>query len=102
MATIQRDRFVSLGASFDGGRITTKPVRITGDGLHLNADCDFGEILITVRSPDGAVIARSRPICSDSLDVEVEWEEGGLTAAHDEVVLDISLKNALLYALWSP
>ena len=101
LASIQRDRFVSLGASFDGGRITTRPVKLAHETLHLNADCDFGEIVVTVLSPDGIVMARSEPIRSDGLDIEVEWEEGNLGVITEPVVLKISLKNALLYALWT-
>lgn len=101
LATVQRDRFVSLGASFDGGRVTTRPLQLDGKTLHLNADSDFGEIVVEVRSREGDLIARSSPIRADGLDIEVEWAEGNLASAPDEVVLVISLRNALLYALWA-
>jgi hypothetical protein len=101
LASIQRDRFVSLGASFDEGRITTRPVQLAHRTLHLNADCDFGEIVVTVLSRNGIVMARSEPIRSDSLDIEVKWAEGNPAVITEPVVLKISLKNALLYALWT-
>src|SRR5262245_16802152 len=44
LATIPRDRFVSLEASFDGGEVRTKPLHLKGKQLHLNAESDFGEI----------------------------------------------------------
>jgi len=106
-ATIRRDRFVSLEASFDGGEVVTKPLKLERKSLHLNAQSNFGEIVIEAHpagfAAGGAVdkpIARSRPIRRDSLDTIVEWAEGGLEQLNAPVVLRITLKNACLYALW--
>lgn len=100
-ATIKRDRFVSLGASFDGGTIVTRPLVLRGANLHLNADCDFGEIAIEIIGADGSAVARSKPIRQDALDIVVEWDEDGAAALDGPVQLRIALKNALLYAVWS-
>ncbi len=75
MATVKRDRFVSLGASFDGGQLTTRPLRLKGKSLHLNAKAAYGEIIVEVLDSKGDVIAHSRPICEDALDIPVEWEK---------------------------
>jgi hypothetical protein len=98
--TVRRDRFVSLGASFDGGRIVTKPLDLRGSRLHLNAKSDFGEIVVEALGPDGQVIARSTPIREDGLDVPVAWEEGSLDKVRGPIVLRITLRNALVFALW--
>jgi hypothetical protein len=98
LATILRDRFVSLDASFDGGEMLTKPLKLKGKNLHLNANSDFGEINVEALDARGQTIAKSKPIQCDSLDTVVEWEQGKVTSA---VVLRITLKNACLYALWS-
>lgn len=100
-ATVKRDRFVSLGASFDGGELLTKPVQLLGNRLHLNTKSDFGEIVIEVLNGEGKRIARSKPVSTDSLNAVVEWAEGGLERMKDPVVLRITLKNALVFALWS-
>jgi hypothetical protein len=97
LATIQRDRFVSLEASFDGGEIITKPLKLNGKHLLLNAKADFGEILVDVRNASGQSIARSKPVSCDSLDALIEWETGDMKDAKG---LRILLKNACLYALW--
>jgi hypothetical protein len=97
LATILRDRFVSLEASFDGGEIVTKPLKLNGKRLHLNARSDFGEINVEALDATSRPIARSKPITRDSLDSLVEWEDGEITGP---VVLRITLKNACLYALW--
>jgi len=101
MATILRDRFVSVFASFDGGSITSKPLRILGDAIHLNAVSKFGEIKVEAINAAGEVIAVSKPIQQDSLDVQVAWHSGKLPADGAPVSLRISLTNAHLYSLWS-
>jgi len=101
LAAIKLDRFVSLGASFDGGQIVTKPLKLAGSRLHLNAKSDFGQIVIEVLDTDGRQIARSRPVVEDSLDVPVQWEKGSLEGLNTPVVLRITLRNALLFALWT-
>jgi len=100
IATVKRDRFVSLGASFDKGVIVTKPVKLAGKNLHLNAKADFGEILVEVLDKDKKVIATSKLLSKDSLDIGVEWENGNLNAVNEPVSLRITLRNALLFALW--
>jgi hypothetical protein len=97
LATIPRDRFVSLDASFDGGEIVTRPLKLQGKRLHLNAQSEFGEITVEALNAAGQSIARSKPIHRDSLDTLVEWEGGEVTGP---VALRITLKNACLYALW--
>lgn len=97
VATIERDRFVSLDASFDGGEIITRPLKLTGKHLHLNATSDFGEINIEALDTSGKSLAKAKPVRRDSLDALVEWEAGVLPS---EAVLHITLKNACLFALW--
>ena len=100
LATIKRGRFVSLQASFDGGEIITKPIRLLGSDLHLNAKSDFGEIVVEVFDQAGESIARSKPIRSNSLDIVIDWKHGSLKNLNTPVVLHITLKNACLFAIW--
>ena len=97
-ATIQRDRFVALEASFDGGEILTKPVKLNGT-LHLNAKSDFGEIIVEVLDTSGKLLVRSKPVQRDALDLPVEWSSAFAPPA-DPVTLRIKLTNARLFALW--
>jgi hypothetical protein len=98
-ASIQRDRFVALEASFDGGEIVTKPLTLKGTSLHLNAKSDFGAIVIEMLDAAGKVLAHSKPIQRDSLDIPVEWAEDA-EPFNGPVTLRIQLKNARLFALW--
>jgi len=77
--------------------IVTKPLTLTSEHVHINAQSDFGEIVIEALDPAGQSIARSKPIHRDSLDTKIEWEGAGLKGI---VTFRISLKNACLYALW--
>jgi hypothetical protein len=99
LATVRRDRFVSLGASFDGGTITTKPVRLAGDTVHLNAKARFGSITVEV-DKNGTVLVESLPVANDALDTPVHWKDGQLNSMDIPVTLRITLKNALLFAIW--
>jgi hypothetical protein len=100
-ATVLKDRFVSLAASFDGGEILSRPVKLTGRTLHINAKSNFGEILIEILA-GGQTIATSKPVRRDALDIPVEWNvPTTLERTKGPVVLRITLKNAHLFALWS-
>jgi len=99
-ASIQRDRFVALEASFDGGEISTKLLKLTSATLHLNAKSDFGEIIVELLDANGQRLAQSKPIQRDALDIPVEWS-GEVAQPAGPVMLRIKLQNARLFALWS-
>jgi hypothetical protein len=100
-ATIPRDRFVALEASFDGGEIVTRPLVLRSQALHINAKSDFGEIAIEALDAAGASLARSSPIRRDGLDIPVEWKGSAPSFTGASVILRIRLSNARLYAIWS-
>jgi hypothetical protein len=100
-AEIQRDRFVSLGASFSGGSLTTKPMQLEGKTLHINGDSDFGSIMVEALNDSDEIIATSRLIRQDGLDIAVEWETGALPEAGNSVRLRFTLANALLFSFWA-
>ena len=99
-ASIPRDRFVSLAASFDSGVVLTKRLKIAGAAFHVNAKADFGEILVEALDEAGRVTAASRPLRRDALDIPIEWQTGVPPKAGDTVALRFTLKNAHLFALW--
>jgi hypothetical protein len=97
--TIKRDRFVALEASFDGGEIMTRPVKLKGTTLHLNAKSDFGEIIVELLDTNDKPLARSKPIKRDGLDIPVEWT-GDVEERAGPMKLRVKLKNARLFAVW--
>jgi hypothetical protein len=101
-ATVKRDRFVALEASFDGGTFETPPLTLKHDALHVNAKSDAGEIRVEALDAAGKIVARARPIRADGLDIPVEWESGARPEGGAPLRLRFSLRNAQLFALWSP
>jgi hypothetical protein len=100
LGIISRDRFVSLESSFDVGIIRTKPVKLEGQSLHVNAKCDFGSIIVEVYDMSDRLIAKSKPLQSDSIDITVEWQEGSLEQINFPVELRFYLSNAQLFSIW--
>jgi hypothetical protein len=98
-ASIKRDRFVALEASFDGGAIVTKPLKLKSSALRLNAKSDFGEITVQVLDAADKVIAKSKPIQRDGFNIPVEWTEP-FNVSGDPMKLKLTLTNARLFALW--
>ncbi|HOJ73818.1 MAG TPA: hypothetical protein PLQ89_09945 [Phycisphaerae bacterium] len=101
VASIKRDRFVSLEASFSGGTILTKPLVLTGSTLHLNAKADFGTIDIDALDLEGNLVAKADPVSAEGLDLPVRWRQGRLPETRTPLRLRITLENAYLFALWS-
>jgi len=100
-ATIKRDRFVALEASFDGGEIVTKPMQLEGRTVHLNAQSNFGEIRVEVLDLNDVVLAQAKPVQEDALDIAVEWTTP-VPSWPNAVKLRFKLTNARLFACWCP
>jgi len=104
LATVKRDRFVYLEASFDGGYVETEPLILPQGDLHVNAQSRFGSVKVTVSDGEGKPIpgGRSKPASEDSLDAVVEWDNATLKSplAEQPVRLRFELNNARLYSFW--
>ena len=103
-AGILKDRFVSYGASFDGGTLITRPFHFEGELLHVNAKSDHGTIVVRVMDENRKYLEglESEPISADSTDVTVEWKRGnrGALQGKGPIMLEFVLKNAKLYSFW--
>ena len=97
---LRLDGFASLAASFDGGRVTTRPFALNGSELWVNAKVDYGEL--TVELLDG----EEKPIpgyaAEDGVAIPVRWRgDGGLSALGGQPArLHFVPNNARLYAYW--
>ena len=113
LATLKRDRFVSLGTDTDGGFMLTKPMACAGGRLHVNAQTESdGFLRVAVREgkgvrdgewPDAWRLQKSDPFTGDSLDHVMTWRgSDDLSAFPGEGVLRLHfwLENARLYSFW--
>jgi hypothetical protein len=105
LATLRVDGFASLNASYDGGRITTKPFRTHGRQLRVNAKADCGRLRVEVLDGNGQPIPGFRPedcqvMQADSVDASILWRGSMSLAAFKDRPLRLRfwLENVRLYA----
>lgn len=113
LATWRRDGFVSLSnASLpglgDAGEVTTKPLDIDGDSIHVNAVVHHGgSLTVEVLDADGEPVPGltandATPITGDRLAAQVKWTS--TTSLDDlagqQIRLRFHLVNADLYSYW--
>jgi hypothetical protein len=73
---------------------------LKGATLHLNAKSDFGEIVVERLDARDKLLARSKSIQRDGLDIPVEWTSE-VAQSDGPVTLRIKLTNARLFSLCS-
>jgi len=105
LATLRVDGFASLGASYDGGRVTTKPFRFSGSRLTVNAKADFGRLHVEALTESGEPISGfsfddCRPIAADGLNESVTWMNHTTlkTLKGQPIRLRFRLENARIYS----
>ncbi len=112
LATLRRDRFVSVGTRPDGGYMLTRPLAYPGGRLHINAEtAPDGFIRVAVREargvrdgewPEDWRFDKSVPFSGDSIDHTMAWQgDNTLEAFPDKMLrLHFWIENADLYSFW--
>ena len=112
LATLRRDRFVSVGASSSGGLMLTRPIAYPGGKLHINARTGAnGFIRVAAREalgvrdgewPEGFRFDDSRPFSGDNLDAILTWEGHETLASFpaNAMRLHFWLEDAELFSFW--
>lgn len=104
LATLRLDGFVSLDAGGEAGFVLTKPLKLRGGQLFLNASCrDNSNASVEILNELGEAIAVSHTVTGDGVRLPVRWKENvDLTSLAGRTVrLKIHLKDADLYAFWT-
>ncbi|MCH2212089.1 MAG: hypothetical protein MK110_12365 [Fuerstiella sp.] len=102
LAVLRRDGFVSLDAGETKGTILTKPFRMTGTKLFLNADAPRGEIWVEVLDSNGAVLTRSKPVTGNVMHEQVHWQQSDIARFEDQTVqLRYLIRNGRFYSYWT-
>ena len=104
LATLPRDRFVSLEAMQEPGWLVTKPFIADGDNLFLNADATGGQIRVSIlddRQKPLAKFGMDRAIAleSDMLHSQVTWAGASFAELRGQTIrLRIHLQQARLFS----
>ncbi len=108
LATLRRDGFASLAAGFDGGSVTTRPVKFEGSNavLRLNAKADHhARVEVEVLDAQGKALGDYAgdaviPVKGDGVNLSATWKNrksiGEL--AGRSIRLRFKLTNARLYS----
>lgn len=106
LATLRKDGFASLAAGFDGGRVTTRPIRFEGERLLINAQANhFARVCVEVLDEAGGVLPGFSaddclPMTTNEVAFPIRWRDhadlGQLIGR--SVQLRFYLSNAQLYA----
>ncbi len=101
LAVLRRDGFISLDASEKEGTILTKPFRVTGNKLFVNADALKGELRVQALDDNRKVLATSAPLNGNLLRGEVQWQQGDIATLKGQTVsLRFTLRSASFYSYW--
>ena len=105
LATLRPDGFASLNATYEEGRVTTRPLLFRGAQLHVNAKADFGELLVEVLDErltplPGFTREECLPMRADSLEHTIRWKDNALLSSlrGRPVCLRFHLQNTRLYS----
>ena len=105
--SLRLDGFASLHAGYDGGEMTTKPFRFSGEKLEINyATSAAGSLRFELQDEQGVALpgyalADSREIIGDQIARTVAWTGGSKVKAFagKTVRLRVVLKDADLFSL---
>ncbi len=105
-ATQRVDGFVSMNADFPGGKLTTRPLRFTGNRLRLNLHAQgSGGIRVALLNANGKTLPGFAAhdcdwINADAIDREVTWKSGADVSplTGHPVRVEFTLRNARLFA----
>ncbi len=105
LAKLRVDGFVSLDAD-ETGILTTRPLKLEGAKLFLNADASGGEIRAELLNRDGESLPKFTKDAStlfngDSVQHQVQWQGNPKLPQQQEVRLRLHLKRAKIYAFWT-
>ena len=106
LAKLRLDGFVSLDAA-GGGSVVTKPFLFTGAGLSVNVEAR-GELRAELLDPrtgepmPGFTAGECSPLAGDLLSGPIRWGERARPETDAQAQVRFHLRDASLYAFWTP
>lgn len=109
LGTLRLDGFMSVDAGDEEGTLVTKPLKLIGDSMWVNADAKGGEIRVEVvdadsKEPSGTFTKEGcAPLAEDNVRQRVIWQGNSATDFPKDktVQLKFHLRNAKLYSFWT-
>lgn len=103
-ATWRRHGFASLDAGPDGGVVVTRPLRLEGAELVVNADASRGRVCVAIQEADGRDIAgltfdQCVPLDRDDPLGRAQWTGAARLPTDRPVRIAVRMTNARLYSL---
>ena len=99
-ASIKRDRFVAMEASYQPGILRTKPFVLEGGSLHVNAAVPFGALHVSLLDEQGAVLQKVTLTGRDEVDLAVTELTEFSARKNEPVQLEFALQNGRLFSFW--
>ncbi len=107
LAKLRLDGFVSIDAG--DGVFTTRPMRMSGDQLMLNADASQGSIRVEILGEDGLPLegfsaADAVAVTGDGVRQNVRWKQGVSLSRlkGTPIVLRFHMDRSKLFSFWFP
>jgi|UniRef100_UPI003782FBA2 hypothetical protein len=100
LATIKRDRFVAMEASFKPGILRTKPFIHDGVTLHVNAAIKFGALTVSLLDENG--VSQQKTTISGRDETDLAIPELTKIAGHkgQPMRLEFAVQNGRLFSFW--
>jgi hypothetical protein len=98
--------FASLDADSAGGKVETKPFRLAGPSLIVNADASHGQLRVAILETDGKPVAgcdaaESEVLATDATRWTARWRTKATVPTDRPVRVVIEMKSARLFSLTS-
>lgn len=100
LATVLKDRFVAVEASFDGGSLTTKPLRFDGAAFKVNCNTSFGALGIRILDEGSHPIEGYETTIEgvDAVEHPVNFGQPISELSTQPIRIEFTLSNAQLYS----
>ncbi len=100
LATIKRDRFVAMEASYRPGIMRTKPFIHDGGTLHVNAAVKFGALTVSVIDDHGASLQKVTITGKDEIDLALPELTKIAGRKGQPMRLEFAVQNGRLFSFW--
>jgi hypothetical protein len=104
LARMKRDRYTALASNGQEGKLLTKPFRMPGGRITVNADAAKGEVLIRLLDRNSKPLPSmpepaAQPIRGDTLAADVRWQQPQKSLRGQIARLEIQARNASIFGL---